>query len=139
MNSGVVRLDQIMSQGTSMACSFVLHVPNIIKLKLYYNWLAQAVDNISKYVLWNSSKPLKFALKLTNQSTLNKAHVMEITKELTIAFMKSGNSLAVWCRVRKKTENGENLFFKALANRFWLTSKSCSWFNKVVHGQSSIK
>ena len=22
---------------------------------------------------------------------------------------------------------GENLFFKASANRFWLTSKNCSW------------
>ena len=40
---------------------------------------------------------------------------------------------------KKKTEDGENLFFKALANRLWLTSESCSWFNKVVHGQSSIK
>ena len=25
---------------------------------------------------------------------------------------------------KKKTEDGENLFFKALSNRFWLTSKS---------------
>ena len=40
---------------------------------------------------------------------------------------------------RKKTEDGENLFYKALANRFWLTSKSCSWFNKVVHGRPSTK
>ena len=36
-------------------------------------------------------------------------------------------------------EDGENVFFKALATRFRLTSKSCSWFNKVVHGESSIK
>ena len=43
------------------------------------------------------------------------------------------------CQLEKKTEGGENLFFKALANRFWLTSKSYSWFNKVVHGQPSIK
>ena len=41
--------------------------------------------------------------------------------------------------IGKKTEDGENLFFKALANRFWLTSKSCSWLNKVVHGKPSIK
>ena len=39
----------------------------------------------------------------------------------------------------KKTEDGENLFLKALDNRFWLTSKSYSWFNKVVHGQPSIE
>ena len=29
-------------------------------------------------------------------------------------------------------------FFKPPANRFWLTSKSCSLFNKVVNGQPSI-
>ena len=40
---------------------------------------------------------------------------------------------------KKKTEHGESLFFKALANRFWLTSKNRSWFNKVVHGRPSIK
>ena len=39
----------------------------------------------------------------------------------------------------KKTEDGENVFFKSLANRVCLTSKSCSWFNKVVHGRPSIK
>ena len=57
--------------------------------------------------------------------------------------MKAINSLVVSCREKhdnwKKTEDGENLFFKALDNRFWLTSKSYSWFNKVVHGQPSIK
>ena len=41
--------------------------------------------------------------------------------------------------VKKKTEDDENLFFKALTNRFWLASKNCSWFNKVVPGRSSIK
>ena len=39
----------------------------------------------------------------------------------------------------KETEDGENLFFKALASRFWLASKNRSWFNKVVHGRPSIK
>ena len=67
-----------------------------------------------------------------------------ITKACTIAFMKARNSLVVQCRGkrvnwRKKTEDGETLFFKALANRFWLTSKSCAWFNKVVLGRPSIK
>ena len=28
---------------------------------------------------------------------------------------------------RKKTEDGENVYFKALAKNFWLTSKSCLW------------
>ena len=39
----------------------------------------------------------------------------------------------------EKKQDGEKLFFKALVNRFWLTWKSFSWFNKVVHGQPSIK
>ena len=39
----------------------------------------------------------------------------------------------------KKTEDGKNIFFKALANRFWLASKSCLWFIKIVHGRPSIK
>ena len=41
--------------------------------------------------------------------------------------------------IGKKTEDDKNLFFKALDNRFWLTLKSYSWFNKIVLGQSSIK
>ena len=41
--------------------------------------------------------------------------------------------------IGKKTDDDENVFFKALNNTFWLTSKSYSWFHKVVHGQPSIK
>ena len=45
--------------------------------------------------------------------------------------MKARNFLVVRCREKhvnwkKNTEDGENLFFKALDNRFWLTSKSYS-------------
>ena len=70
--------------------------------------------------------------------------MIEITKACTIDFMKVRNSLVVQCRGkrvnwRKKTEDSETLFFKALANRFWLISKSCSWFNKAVLAQPSIK
>ena len=36
--------------------------------------------------------------KLANQSTLNKAHVIEITKACTVAFMKARNYLVVRCR-----------------------------------------
>ena len=39
--------------------------------------------------------------------------------------MKARDPLAVRCSERKKIEDSENVFFKALANRFWLTSKSC--------------
>ena len=53
---------------------------------------------------------------------MNKGHVIEINAS-TVAFMKARNSLVVRCRVKhvnwkKKTEDGENLFFKALDNRF---------------------
>ena len=35
------------------------------------------------------------------------------------AFMKARNSLVVWSREKKKkTEDGENVFFKALAKSF---------------------
>ena len=36
--------------------------------------------------------------KLTNQSTLNEAHVTEITKAYVFVFMKARNSLVVRCR-----------------------------------------
>ena len=59
--------------------------------------------------------------------------MIEITKACTVAFMKTRNSFIVRCREKhvnckkkKKTEDGENLFFKALRNRFWLATKSCS-------------
>ena len=73
---------------------------NLIKLKLYNNWSGEAVSNISDSAMWNSSKPTKFPhlWKLANQSTLNEAHVLEITKACTVAFMKARNSLVVWCR-----------------------------------------
>ena len=50
---------------------------------------------------------------------------MEITKACIVAFMKARNFLVVWCRVKKKTEDEENLFSKAPAKHFLLTSKSC--------------
>ena len=41
---------------------FVVHAEhNLIKLKLYNNWSAQAVNNILECAMWNSSKPIKFA------------------------------------------------------------------------------
>ena len=71
--------------------------------------------------------------------------MIETTKACTVASMKARNSLVVvQCREKKvnwkkNTEDSENLFFKALANRFWLTSKSYSWFNKFVFGRPSTK
>ena len=57
-------------------------------------------------------------LKLANQSTLNKARVIEITKTCIVAFMKVRNSLVVWCREKKKYIRWWNIFFKALLNIF---------------------
>ena len=65
--------------------------------------------------------------------------MIEVTKARTVDFMKPRNSLVAWSGDREKKEDGENLFFKALAIKFWLTSKYRSWFNKVVHGWPSIK
>ena len=49
--------------------------------------------------------------------------MIEITKACIVVFMKTRNSLVVWCREKKqkKTEDGENGFFKALAQVFLLT------------------
>ena len=64
----------------------------------------------------NSSKPIKFShiQKLANQSTLNGAHVTEITKTCKVALMNARNSLIFQCgekRVnREKTENGKVYF-----------------------------
>ena len=53
--------------------------------------------------------------------------MIEITKTCIVALMKARNSLVVWCREIKKTEDGENVFFKGLAENFLLKSKSCLW------------
>ena len=95
--------------------------------------------------MWNSSKAIKFPhlWKLANQSTLNKAYVIEITKACKVTFMKVRDSFVVRCReddVNWKENRTMRIYFLKLpANRFWLTSKSCSWFNKVVYGRPSIK
>ena len=58
--------------------------------------------------------------------------MIQITKAHTVAFMKSRNYMVVPSRKKKKkTEDSENIFSKAFANRFWLTSKNYLWFNKV--------
>ena len=44
-----------------------------------------------------------------------------ITKACIVAFMKAKNSMVFWCREKKKADDGENVFFKALAENFLLT------------------
>ena len=90
----------------------------------------------------NSSKRIKIdhLQKLVKQSALNGAHVIDITNTCTVALLKTKNPLILLYREErvnwKKTEDGENIFFKALVNRFRLTSKlirhvkeqqSCLW------------
>ena len=56
--------------------------------------------------------------------------MIEITKVCIVAFMKARDSLVALCREnkkKKKTEDGEILFFKALTKIFLLISKSCLW------------
>ena len=57
--------------------------------------------------MWNSSKPIKFhhLWKLANESTLNKAQVIEITKTCEVAFMKARDSFVV--RYREERVNWE--------------------------------
>ena len=44
---------------------------------------------------------------------------IETAKACIGAFMKARNSLVVWCRgKKKKAEDVENVFFKALAKNF---------------------
>ena len=80
----------------------------------------QGVNNISESAMWNSSKPIKFPhlWKLANQSTLNKAHVIEITKACKVAFMKARDSFVIRYREEHEKLNKINtkvkiLFFKA--------------------------
>ena len=70
----------------------------LIKLKLCNHWSTSVVNSFSECAMWNSKRPTKFAhfQKLSNQSTLNKAHVIEITKACIVAFMKAINLLVVW-------------------------------------------
>ena len=56
-----------------------------------------------------------------------KAHVIGIKKVCVAAFVKTRNSFVVWCRERKKAEDSENVFFKALAKSFLLTWRCHSW------------
>ena len=99
---------------------FIAHAEhNLIKLKLCNNQAAQDVNNVSESTIWNWSKPIKFPhlWKLANQSTLNKAHVIEIKKACKVAFMQARESVVVRYREElvnwKKRQDGGNLFFKA--------------------------
>ena len=53
--------------------------------------------------------------------------MIEITKACIVAFMKHEIPWLLDVKRRKKTEDGETVFFEALAKILLLTSKSCLW------------
>ena len=120
MNSHVLQIDHRISiylttnkhRLQSLLLCFVLHMQNRIKYKLYNNWSAQAVNSVLYEIQRNQSNLLTF--KLANQSTLNKVHVIEITKACIAAFMKARNSLVVWCREKQKQKMVKMYFLKCL-------------------------
>ena len=93
---------------------------NLIKLKLFNNWSAQVANSMLECAMWNSKKPLKLAhlWELANKLTLNKTHVIEITKTCIVAFMKGRNYLVVWCRGKKKTRCWKCSFESSRKNVF---------------------
>ena len=60
--------------------------------------------------------------------------MIEITKACILAFMKARNSLVVRCREKKKTEDGENVFFKALAKIFFVNIKKLFMADLLSNG-----
>ena len=59
----LMRLDNVCFANNEQALLvfFIAHAEHdLIKLKLYNNWSAQAVNSISECAMLNSSKPIKF-------------------------------------------------------------------------------
>ena len=70
------------------------------------------------YVKFKQTNQIGSPLKIS-QSTLNGEYMIKITKTCTFVFVKERNSLVVRCREKLvnrkiKSENGENIVFKAL-------------------------
>ena len=104
---------------------------NLIRFKLHYNWSAQLLT-----IFWRALTQIQ-----ANQSNLLTFKNYPInnlewttcdrkSKSMHSYFYESkkllGSSMRRNALVRKKRENSENIFFKALANRFWSTSKLIS-------------
>ena len=112
----------------SLLLRFVLHMPNIIYLNLNYI----IIDQLKLLTIF-----LSVLCKIqANQSNLLIYVQLLLWKQEIPWLFDVERNVSI---EKKKTEDGENLSLKALPNRFCLTLKSCSWFDKVVHGQPSIK
>ena len=44
---------------------------NLIELRLYSNWSAEAVNNILASIMWNSSKPIQISSPLKISQSIN--------------------------------------------------------------------
>ena len=55
--------------------------------------------------------PLKISQSINAESACDRNMYSCIEKACIVAFMKSRNSLVVWCIERKKTEDIEHVFF----------------------------
>ena len=71
---------------------------------------------------------------MANQSTLNRAQVIEITKACIVAFMKGRNSWVVWCREKEKKQKMVKMNFKALAKIFFVNIKKLLMADLLSNG-----
>ena len=80
----------------TVAFCFVHAEYNLIKLKLYNNWSAQAVNNILYSAMWNSTKPIKlltFKNYPANTSTVNQRWNNVDRQRSTMLFQRRQNNV----------------------------------------------
>ena len=82
----------------------------------------------------NISQPINVEYSTCDRINIRHVQLLLWKQEILWLFNVKKNM-----SIGNKTEDGENLFSIALANRFWITSKSYSWFNNVVYGRPSVK
>ena len=92
--------------------------------------LIKAANSISEKAISNSNKPVKivYLRKLTNQSLLRGAHVIEMATASKVVFMKGRKSTKrETCQLKRKiTRWWKYIYiyiFQAFSDRFWLTPK----------------
>ena len=92
--------------------------------------LIKAANSISEKAISNSNKPVKivYLRKLTNQSLLRGAHVIEMATASKVVFMKARKSTKrETCQLKRKITRWWKyiyiFFFQAFPGGFWLTPK----------------
>ena len=76
------------------------------------------------------------SLKISQSTTLNKAHVIEITKACTVTFMKTRNSLVVRCRKKHVNWEKKQKMVKIYFLKRWLID--FGYHRKVIHGSTKL-